>query len=340
MNILKIFLIFLFIYCHTLNDVEADNTAINNNTLTIYTYDSFVSRWGPGKAISEGFEQFCKCNIRWVTVVDAAAIINRLTLEGSNTKADVVIGLDHNIISNIDVDKYFSVHDLKQEDMQFDGMPLLMDTSMFVPYDWGHLAFIYNKKTFTGSLLSFEDLLAPGLKVAIQNPRSSSPGLGLVLWVKKVYGEHTTEFWRKLSPNILKVSQGWSEAYGLFLEGEADVVLSYTTSPAYHIINEDMYDYDAAIFREGHYLHIEVMARSLHSKKKKLADKFMLYMLSDNVQDLLPVTNWMYPVTKTDKGIDETFNRLNVPDKVLFMTADEVAEVKREVIQEWDSAIR
>jgi thiamine transport system substrate-binding protein len=35
------------------------------------------------------------------------------------------------------------------------------------------------------------------------------------------------------------VTPGWSEAYGLFLEGEADMVLSYTTSPAYHLIAED-----------------------------------------------------------------------------------------------------
>lgn len=34
------------------------------------------------------------------------------------------------------------------------------------------------------------------------------------------------------------VTKGWSEAYGLFLKGESDLVLSYTTSPAYHIIAE------------------------------------------------------------------------------------------------------
>ena len=37
----------------------------------------------------------------------------------------------------------------------------------------------------------------------------------------------------------MTVTKGWSEAYGLFLEGEADMVLSYTTSPAYHLIAEE-----------------------------------------------------------------------------------------------------
>ena len=45
--------------------------------------------------------------------------------------------------------------------------------------------------------------------------------------------------WAGLADNIVTVTPGWSEAYGLFLEGEADMVLSYTTSPAYHLIAEE-----------------------------------------------------------------------------------------------------
>jgi ABC-type thiamine transport system substrate-binding protein len=32
-------------------------------------------------------------------------------------------------------------------------------------------------------------------------------------------------------PKTVTVTKGWSEAYGMFLDGEADMVLSYTTSP-------------------------------------------------------------------------------------------------------------
>jgi thiamine transport system substrate-binding protein len=51
---------------------------------------------------------------------------------------------------------------------------------------------------------------------------------------------------------------GWSEAYGLFLEGEADMVLSYTTSPAYHLIAEEDPTQGRRPFAEGHYMQIEV----------------------------------------------------------------------------------
>jgi hypothetical protein len=42
-------------------------------------------------------------------------------------------------------------------------------------------------------------------------------------------------FLRALDQTVT-VTKGWSEAYGLFLKGESDLVLSYTTSPAYHMI--------------------------------------------------------------------------------------------------------
>ena len=73
-----------------------------------------------------------------------------------------------------------------------------------------------------------------------------------------IYGDEAGDAWRKLAPKIVTVTQGWSEAYGLFLKGEADMVLSYTTSPAYHIAVEKDPNYKAAIFPEGHYLEIEV----------------------------------------------------------------------------------
>ncbi len=56
--------------------------------------------------------------------------------------------------------------------------------------------------------------------------------------MQKVYGDKAPEAWRALSAKTVTVTKGWSEAYGLFLKGESNLVLSYTTSPAYHIIAE------------------------------------------------------------------------------------------------------
>lgn len=91
----------------------------------------------------------------------------------------------------------------------------------------------------------------PSQKIAIQDPRTSTPGLGLLLWVKSVYGDKAPEAWAKLRKRILTVTPGWSESYGLFTKGEVPMVLSYTTSPAYHMVSEKTDRYQAAGFPRG-----------------------------------------------------------------------------------------
>ena len=86
--------------------------------------------------------------------------------------------------------------------------------------------------------------------------------MGLLLWVKAAYGDRRRTIWAALADNIVTVTPGWSEAYGLFLEGEADMVLTYTTSPAYHLIAESDDTKAAALFDEGHYMQIEVAGQA------------------------------------------------------------------------------
>ena len=91
----------------------------------------------------------------------------------------------------------------------------------------------------------------------IEDPRTSTPGLGMLLWMKAVYGDEAADKWKQLSKRILTVAPGWSEAYGLFTSGEAPMVLSYTTSPAYHEIAEDSQRYKAADIADGLYIQVE-----------------------------------------------------------------------------------
>ena len=103
------------------------------------------------------------------------------------------------------------------------------------------------------------------------------------MWVKAAYGDRAAEIWAGLADNIVTVTPGWSEAYGLFLEGEADMVLSYTTSPAYHLIAESDDTKAAALFDEGHYLQIEVAGKLAATDQPALADQFLAFMLTDAV---------------------------------------------------------
>ena len=171
-----------------------------------------------------------------------------------------------------------------------------MTTRLFLPYDWGWFAFVYDKTRLPAPPDLFADLAASEVKIVIQDPRSSTPGLGLLLWVKAAHGDKAAEIWAGLADNIVTVTPGWSEAYGLFLEGEADMVLSYTTSPAYHRIAEGDDSKDWAPFAEGHYLQVEVSGKLAATDQPDLARCVSgLHRRRAAFQAVIPQTNWMYP---------------------------------------------
>ncbi|MGE4601813.1 MAG: thiamine ABC transporter substrate-binding protein, partial [Planctomycetota bacterium] len=47
-------------------------------TLTVYTYNSFSGKYGPGGAVKERFEAACGCTLKWVAVEDAGTLLARL----------------------------------------------------------------------------------------------------------------------------------------------------------------------------------------------------------------------------------------------------------------------
>ena len=57
-------------------------TLVKAEKLTIYTYDSFVSEWGPGPIIEKQFEETYQIDLDLVAVDSAATLLNKVILEG------------------------------------------------------------------------------------------------------------------------------------------------------------------------------------------------------------------------------------------------------------------
>ncbi|WP_458039016.1 thiamine ABC transporter substrate binding subunit [Pantoea ananatis] len=304
--------------------------------LTVYTYDAFSADWGPGPAVKKAFEAQCGCELKFVALEDGVSLLNRVRMEGKNTKADVVLGLDNNLLQAAQQTGLFAKSDVDTRELQVPGG--WKDTT-FVPFDYGYFAFVYNKNTLKNPPTSLKELVESPEKwrVIYEDPRTSTPGLGLLLWMQKVYGDNAPEAWQKLAKKTVTVTKGWSEAYGLFLKGESDLVLSYTTSPAYHIIEEKKDNYAAASFAEGNYLQVEVAARLANSKQPKLAEQFMQFMVTPAFQNTIPTGNWMYPVIKTD--LPAGFASFSVPKTTLQFSPEEVASHRSQWVSQWQRAV-
>mgnify|MGYP002626180174 FL=1 len=142
------------------------------------------------------------------------------------------------------------------------------------------------------------------------DPRTSTPGLGFVAWTKALYQDDAAfeAYWGKLKPNVLTMAPGWSAGYGLFTNGEAPLVISYTTSPAANLEYDNIDYYKALIFEEGHYMQVEAAGILKNAPNEKGAKEFMDFLISTTAQNTLPLTQWMYPVN-TDVVMPECYQK-------------------------------
>jgi len=303
--------------------------------LVIYAYDSFVAEWGAAPLVIPKFEDKHGIEVQVISVGDAGQVLNRAILERDDPKADIVLGIDNNMLSRAleeDVlQPYRSPNlDTIPEELIFDS------THAVTPFDYGYFAFVYDSEVLQNPPKSLEELTDPRFRkrIIVQDPRTSSPGLGFLLWTIAVYGEEYLEYWKRLQPNLLTITDGWDTAYGMFTSGEAPMVLSYTTSPAYHVQYEQTERYRAALFQEGNYLQIEGMGILKGAPHPAAARKFIDFILTEDFQAEIPLTNWMYPVDP-DTATPDSFRFAPKPERSLQLPAEEIRNNRDPWIDAW-----
>ena len=304
--------------------------------LVVYTYESFVAEWGPGPAIEAAFEARCgDCDVSFVALDSSAGILNRVQLEGASTRADVVLGLDTNLMAIAEDTGLIAPSGVDTSGLT---LPIDWTSDTFVPYDWSWFAFVYDTEAIETPPTSLAELVADptGPKIILQDPRTSTPGLGLLLWMRSVFGDEAGEKWAELQPRILATTKDWSEAwFSLFLQGEAPIVLSYSTSPAYTMEVDGTERYQAMAFDEGHYLQVEVAARLARSEEPELATEFLEFLVSPEAQASIPLGNVMYPVADLGDELPGAFDRLIDPARTLLFDPETVRDERKAWVDEW-----
>lgn len=310
--------------------------------LVVYTYDSFVS-WGPALAIKERFETlFPGVRLTWVAVGDSSEMLSRLIAElqlGLPT-ADVFLGLAdvelpralaHNVFQPYDPARIPNLADVPT--------PLLFDpTGHVLPYDHGYVTFVYDSELLPEELVprTLDDLLRPELrgKIIVTDPRTSSPGLSFLLWTIAHYGEGWIAFWQRLLPNLLTITKGWSEAYDLFLAGEAPIVLSYSTDTAYSYIEHGSLRYRVITPGGEAFRQVEGMGIVRTCRDLDLAHAFLNLVLSVEIQELMPTTQWMFPVNARAK-LPPGYEYAVIPEKPVFLAPELIGQKLEEWLSQW-----
>lgn len=292
----------------------------NSPTLTVYTYSSFASDYGPAPKLEQNFEKVCSCDVKFMPFDDSVTMFNRVRLEGDKTKADVVVGIDNFLQPEAEKSGLFTEFEAKTK--------LEIKDKIFFPYDTGSYAFIYDKEKLKNPPKSLKELVErQDLKIIYQDPRTSSVGRGFLIWINQVYGDEAPNAWKALAKHTVTVGKGWSETYGAFLKGESDLVLSYTTSPLYHKWHENTDKYVAAPFEEGHLVQVENAAIVKTTKQKALANQFLEFLHNSQAQHIISYHNVMSPVIK--EGVDPAFSEMPEYKSLEF------TPVSQQTIQKW-----
>ena len=273
-----------------------------DNILKVGTYDSFAAEWGPGPDIEDGFEKICNCDLQFIATSQAGSLSSDIFTNGK----DVILGVEHN---------------------DFD---ISYNDDLWTYYDYGYFAFIYDSSKLDNPPKSMIDLVNRNdLKIVVQDPRTSPVGMGLLRWMKSIFENEYQSNMKKLNKKIITYTPGWTEAYGMFLEGNADIVLSYSTSPYYHQEYENESRYQAIIFEEGHLPTKEIVYVRNDSPNKELGQQFINFLLKKQVQEIIAQKNIMYPVN--EEAVPERMRSLVEPVAINYVGSLSAGEL----VEEW-----
>jgi thiamine transport system substrate-binding protein len=306
--------------------------------LDVYTYASFPT---PLVDNIKSYFQKSKVTVRFKTFSDTGPLFNQLLQEAKAPRADVVIGLDHNYLTKAVKKDLLQAYRPKaasaiKKDLIFDSRFRL------TPFDFGYIVFNYDSEKLEKVPKTFRDLLNPCYKgkIIIENPLTSSPGQAFLLTTVALYGEKGyLDYWKSLKRNLLTITPGWDEAYGMYTSGEAPIVLSYGTSPVYHLLYDKTERYKALVLDNAAYAQIEGAGIVKGARHLQNARLLIEYILAPEFQKLIPENQFMYPV-RNDLALPPSFRVAAKVDRLLNLPAKKVENQLDRWLSDWEKIIR
>lgn len=312
--------------------------------LVVYTYDSFAS-WGPAAFIEEEFEKAYDVDVEFVATADSRAMLVKLISEreAGERGADVFIGVEAADLARAKGHNLFTCGLTPGDLPNLATVPedLLVDPeNCMIPYEHGYITFVYDSEVLATAEVprTFEELLGTRYRkmLILEDPRTSSPGLSFLLWTIHQFGDPGyLDYWRGLLPNVLTIAGGWSEAYDLFLAGEAPVVLSFSTDTAYSVIEGGSARYRIMLLNNQGYRNIYLMGIVRGTELGELAKEFLDFVLSSEVQQKIPTTEWMFPANPAALLPVLWYQHAVVPPQPVMLSPEEVGENLDRWLREW-----
>ncbi len=307
--------------------------------LVVYVYDSFVE-YGPASFIKQEFEKRFGVTVEFVATGPSRELLARLLTEreAGGTPADVFMGELNDIPKAKQFDIFEPLSEADVPNLSTVPLQLRLDPdNTLIPYEHGFITLVYDSEKLSAPELprTFPELLASKYRdrLLVQDPRTSSVGHAFLFWTIYNFGEDFTSYWRNLLPNILAIFPGWSASYRAFQNGEAPLVVSFSTDACFNS------RYKPLLLEGQGYRTVFGAAVVKGTDNPRLAREFINLLLSTEVQEKLPDTEIMFPANSQATLPEEWKTCALVPASPAALPLADVAENDDRWLQAWAEVI-
>lgn len=334
----RIFII-LFLFFYTF-DIAYTKENEHTRELIIYTEYEFV-KYGLSSKTIPLFEQENNCDVKIITYENSDKIIFQANKERENPHSDILFGIDKRFL--IKVKKDTIVQSYQPKNYRLIEQKVLFDTGFYlIPYCYNYLAFIYNSDMISEPPETFGMFLNGNWNksLLIPNPNTSEIGSSFFLWTVAMFDKYGyLKFWKGFEKVIKEITLSWDKSYCLFLEGKVPMIIGYVNLQAYYSMNDESNCYKAFIPQEGTYCQIKNLCITNNCPHPELAKKFVEYVLSEEFQKYLPLTQWMFPVNK-NIILPEPYKNIPKISKVVDVPLQEIDENYDYWLRQWNKNIK
>ncbi|PSQ54974.1 thiamine ABC transporter substrate-binding protein [Halobacteriales archaeon SW_12_67_38] len=318
-------------------------SASPSDTLTVATYSSFTGEGTAGNWLKSAFEdEYPETTVEFVTPENGVNQYIQRAKQGAPINADVYVGLNTSdlvrVSQELDETLFPTIADsLDRADMVKDELRVDPD-GRAIPYDTGYISLVYNEDE-VDEPRTFESLLESRYEgdLIAQNAQQSDPGQAFLLWSIITQGEDGyLDYWEQLLDNGVKVLADWEPAYQAYMDGEAPMVVSYSTDQVfYHGPDVNMAKHQIGFLNDQGYANPETMALFADSENADLGRQFMNFMLTERAQSEIAVKNVQFPAVDGVTPGESFAKYAKEPPEPVTFSYDELAGSVGTWVSEW-----
>jgi thiamine transport system substrate-binding protein len=318
-------------------------SASPSGTLTVATYSSFTGEDTAGNWLKSAFEaEYSDATVEFVTPENGVNQYIQRATQGAPIDADVYVGLNTSdlvrVSRELDTSLFQSVGDgLDRADTVKDALQV-DPKGRAIPYDTGYISLVYNEDE-VDEPQTFESLLESRYEgdLITQNAQQSDPGRAFLLWSIITQGKDGyLDYWEQLLDNGVKVLSDWEPAYQAYTDGEAPMIVSYSTDQVfYHGPDVNMAKHQIGFLNDQGYANPETMALFADSENAELGRRFMNFVLSENAQSNIAVKNVQFPAVEGVTPSEEFAKYAKEPPEPVTFSYDELAGSVGTWVEDW-----